>query len=265
MECTRVALTLSLMPWAWATSVHVTHPVTTVASISRTYLRTATQSTRSSMWECLMPPRRWSRVHSLHQLGLIRRVRAQDSEESGGLLQLPERVLRVGVRHGGLEVDVEEVRELHGPGRLLRHRVGAHGPRFHLGEVDVTQREARQRLEERARVLLHAARNGGLVQHALARRQRLPRQRQEAGDVGRVVLDVFLQHLHAVQGRRAPGRHCRCTHDVVLRDVRRRTRRVVHCLLNHSHRCQVPVALGESLRMAHGALYVLLALPRQRQ
>ena len=142
-----------------------------------------------------------------------------------------------------------------------------HEARLNLGEVDVAQREARQRLEQRPAALFHGEGDRRLVRNAFARREGFARQREESGHVGFVILNVLLENLHVVQLSRAPRSHRGDALQLVLRDVRGGACGVVDRLLDDAavEFREVPVALRERLGMALRASDVLLRLTWERQ
>ncbi len=133
--------------------------------------------------------------------------------------------------------------------QIVPRRAGQR-PRFDLGEVEIAQREDAQRFEQRAGLILqceHDRRFGGTL-----RRDRLARQHHEARVIRLVVFNAFLQNLHLVHFRRAPGSDGRVIASSAFFQHLYRARRVVHDLALNAQASEVVLTLRQGLRMGQG-------------
>src|SRR6185436_6416995 len=122
------------------------------------------------------------RIYQSYRTGLWLEaaVAAERTDPVAEVLEIGHRALQAGVGARGLHVDVKGVF----PG------LSAQRSRFDLGEVDVTQGEAGQGLEERPRLAVQREDQRGLV--GLGRRRPRLRHHAEARDVVAEVLDRLL-------------------------------------------------------------------------
>mmetsp|Transcript_60749 Transcript_60749/g.170213 ORF Transcript_60749/g.170213 Transcript_60749/m.170213 type:complete len:410 (-) Transcript_60749:180-1409(-) len=220
-------------------------------------------------------------------------VGAQDAEERRDLLQVLQGVGRHGLVGTRKEVEVEDVSVMrtalrtlllprrlngrgladegagcghvaaHAPIEALEavHDVGLARPALDLREVDVSQGEDGEGLEEGAGGVVKGDGDGGLALEALHRMHGLPPEQEKARVVIRVVLNAPVQHLQAIGLRRQLAADRRDTLQISVLDELGAPGSVVRCLLLDPRPGDVGVALGEGLRVADDLLEVLLLCP----
>src|SRR5438093_1649984 len=169
---------------------------------------------------------------------LVGGVGAEDSEVKGHLPKMPQRVRARAVADVALEVQIKEIL----PGFAVDW------PRFNLGQVDIAQGKDRQRLEERAGLVLQAEDHRGLA--ASLRILASKSHRKETRIVLPVVLDAPAQDLHFVDARGVGRGNRRNCAQSLLADVLHAPRRVIEGnLLYTAHFPQEFLALGQSYGM----------------
>src|SRR5436190_11769907 len=139
-----------------------------------------------------------SEINNIYSTNAIRlclpgAIAAQGPDPVGKFGEIGQRALASGVGPRDLDVDVKRV--FPGP--------SAQWPRFQLGQVDVAQRKAGQRLEERPGLAVQGEHDRGLV--GVSDLRRLPGDDAESGDVVGKVLDRLAQDGESEHVGRAAG------------------------------------------------------------
>lgn len=185
-------------------------------------------------------------------------ITTQNSEKSGEFLNLCQGILRAGIGHGGLEINIENVLKevfCSAPIEIINDPDGLASlrPALDLCQIDISESESREDLEKDPGAFFVGEHDTGLEGAIGSRNHRLPGEHDESGHVPHIVLNAVCEYIHAVDfGGAGTGDGARVS-EIVRGHEFGGAGGIVKSLSGNieAHESQSVLALGQSLGMAY--------------